>query len=87
MRCDYCNGELSYPGEVHDILECGSVLRKRSRKLTTAYQELETAVRDLYYSDGDLNKVWVDAPTAVSWLERHIDQLRLENKILDGSHH
>ncbi len=40
------------------------------------YQELETAVRDLYYSDGNLERAWVDGRSACAWLSQEMAILR-----------
>lgn len=46
------------------------------------HQELETAVRDLYYSDGDLERAWVDGRSACAWLSQELDLLRNCNGLL-----
>lgn len=68
--CPYCKASKSA------IEGYAALDRKRHTKflqLVDEYQKLEVAVRDLYYQDGDFNKKWIDAITAVRWLKNRME--------------
>lgn len=58
MTCDYCGGKYLYADEVHDLLDCGRVLRNRVAELEAALKSLLEKGEEIdtqlgYFMDND----------------------------------
>lgn len=67
------DAQLFTSGDLVELAELISDTRvmAKSKKIIKGYIRLENAVRDLYYADGDLGKVWVDSLSAINWMKRN----------------
>ena len=57
-----------------DLVELANLIANK-QTIIKQYTKLTNMVRDLYYFDGDLEKTWESAFSAIVWLRRYLDTI------------